>query len=357
METSPDWIRWILDQPMASEPGGEYYYSNANSHLVSGVLGQATGRTPMELAQEYLYDPLGITEVIWQVDPQGINTGQGGQLFHPIDLAKIGVLFLRGGQWMGEQVVSTEWVDLATTGYPGPLPPGWSSEMSIGFAWAVNSHANYIETAGSGGQVMRVVRDQNLVMLSVADGGSPYDKCGRNGAVIYDVLNDHVMRSILSSSGLAPNPEGVARLASLSEEALLATEETAHPVPPLPATASTISGARFLMENNPDQLAWFKLTFPGGSEAVLEYQLATEQVSIRVGLDGVYRLSSGEWGLPEMAEGWWETDSRFVILLDRLAMYSLYRAEFEYQGDDVSLTLHDLACEEPTITLNGHIES
>ena len=355
MTASPDWIQWILDQPMASEPGGEYYYSNANLHLASGVLVQATGMTPREFAQEYLYGPLRITYAIWPEDPQGINYGHGGQVLLPHDLAKIGVLFLRGGQWMGEQVVSTEWVNLATSGYPGPPPPGWSPEWSFGFAWAVNSQQGFVETAGSGGQVMRLVRDDDLVLMSAAGGGSAYNACGRNGAIINDVLNDYVTRSILSSSALAPNPQGVARLASLIDEAALAADGSPQPVPPLPAVADSISGVRFVLEANPVPLDWVTLTFPGGSEAILEYQ-TTEPISISVGLDGVPRVSPGESGLPEAAKGWWEDDSRFVILLDRPALYGYLRAELVYEGDDVTITLHDLACGEPAVTLSGHIQ-
>jgi CubicO group peptidase (beta-lactamase class C family) len=352
MMASPDWVQWILDRPMDSEPGGIYYYSNANYHLAAGVLAQAAGMTPLEFARRYLFAPLRIPDVIWRADPQGINHGHGGQLLMPMDMAKLGVLYMSGGDWRGRQVVSPEWVQLSTTGYPGPPPPGWPPEWSMGFHWAINSQLDFAETAGSGGQVIRFLPENDLVIVSVAGGGPAYDGCGRNGALINDWLYDHVSNSILSSSPIDPNPQGVAGLASLVEEASLAADGPPEPVPPLPAIASTISGARFVMDSNPPLLEWFSLSFPGGDEATLEYQ-GPERVAIRIGLDDVFRVSPGEFGLPFAAKGWWADGSRFRMLFDQVPFYRYFDVEFLFDNDDVTITLEDMACGDPPLTMTG----
>jgi CubicO group peptidase (beta-lactamase class C family) len=351
MQASPDWLQWILDLPMATDPGGEYSYSNANYHLAAGVLYEATGMTPLEFARRHLLGPLRIPDPIWEVDPQGIQWGFGGQMVRPTDLAKLGVAYLNGGDWHGRQVVSSEWATQATTGYPGPPPPGWPPEVSMGFGWSNNSELNMLGTGGSGGQEMRVLLDDDLVIVTVAGGGPAYDSCGRNGAVIDDLLYGYLRTAIVSSSPLAPNPQGVARLTALVETASQPFDGSPQPVPPLPAMATTVSGVVFEFDAYP--LESMTLSFPGGDEAMLDIR-TNETLMLRIGLDDVYRISHDRYGLPHAAKGRWLDDTRFAVLFDQVARWQFLDMEFEFDGDSVTLTIQDISCEDPPLTLTGH---
>ncbi len=352
MMESPDWLQWILDLPMATDPGWDYSYSNANYHLAAWVLRQATGMTPRDFARRHLFGPLRIPDPIWEIDPQGVQWGFGGQFFRPADLAKIGVVFLDQGDWRGRQVVSPEWVIEATSGYPGPLPPGWGPDVSVGFGWANNSVLNTVDTAGSGGQTMRMLVDDDLVVVTVAGGGPAYGACGLNGAVIDDLAYGYLRDAVVSSSPLAPNPQGVARLAALVETASQPFDGPPQPVPPLPAIASSLSGVVYAMDPNPAHVEWFSLSFPPGDEALVEFR-TTDDVAARVGLDDVFRISPGLYGLPYAAKGQWLDDTRFHMILDQVAEWRLLDLEFEFEGDGVTITLQDLACGDPPLTLTG----
>jgi CubicO group peptidase (beta-lactamase class C family) len=353
MMASPDWLQWILDLPMATDPGWDYSYSNANYHLAAWVLYETTGMTPLEFARRHLSGPLGIPGPIWEVDPQGVQWGFGGQFYLPTDLAKIGVVFLNQGVWRGRQVVSPEWVIEATSGYPGPHPPGWDPDWYAGFGWASNSVLKIWDTAGSGGQTMRMLVDDDLLVVTVAGGGLAYGACGLNGAVIDNLAYDYLRDAVVSSSPLASNPHGVARLAALVETASQPFDGPPQPVPPLPAIASTVSGVVYVMDANPAHVEWFSLSFPPGDEALVKYR-TTDDVTARVGLDDVFRISPGLYGLPYAAKGRWLDATRFALILDQLAEWRLLDLEFEFDGDDVTITLQDLACGDPPVTLTGH---
>jgi CubicO group peptidase (beta-lactamase class C family) len=43
MERSPDWIKFILDRPMANAPGDVFNYNSGNPHLLSAILTKLTG--------------------------------------------------------------------------------------------------------------------------------------------------------------------------------------------------------------------------------------------------------------------------------------------------------------------------
>jgi CubicO group peptidase (beta-lactamase class C family) len=355
MTDCPDRVQCILDRPMVSEPGGAYYYSNHNPHLAAAILTQATGMTPLEFAEEHLLGPMGFSRVDWKADDQGVNEGGGGQVLLPTDFAKLGALYLSGGEWRDTQIVSAGWVAMSLTPYPGPPVPNWPPEVAPGFHWAVFTDIGVMEAAGSAGQIVRIEPDNDLILAVVAGGGPGYSTCNNNGALL-QWLAPRVSEAILSWSALAANPEGVARLISLAEAAALADPGSLGPVTPLPPIAHTISGRRFALEANPLDLEWFSLTFPGGSEAVLGYRDPEATVSVRMGLDNVYRVSPGKDNLPFAAKGRWADDGRFVGVLDQVPLYTTYETDFQFEDDQVTVTVLETGCGDSAATLVGHLE-
>jgi CubicO group peptidase (beta-lactamase class C family) len=99
---------------MAEAPGARFRYTSGGSHVLAAIVTNATGRGTLDFAREHLFAPLGITDVGWPTDPQGIAHGWGDLRLTPHDMAKLGYLFLHQGAWDGKQVVSPEWVDAAT---------------------------------------------------------------------------------------------------------------------------------------------------------------------------------------------------------------------------------------------------
>ena len=111
MERSPDWQQFVLDRPMSTAPGTLFYYDSGNSHLLSAILTKVTGKSALDYARETLFGPLGIEDVLWRGDPQGISGGGAGLYMHPRDMAKIGYLYLRGGVWEGKQILPASWIE------------------------------------------------------------------------------------------------------------------------------------------------------------------------------------------------------------------------------------------------------
>ena len=111
MVRSPGWVKFILDRPMRSAPGEEFNYNSANQQLVSAILTKLTGMSTLEYAKAKLFGPLGINDVYWWHDPQGITIGGYGLFLQPRDMAKIGYLYLRNGVWEGKQLLPLAWID------------------------------------------------------------------------------------------------------------------------------------------------------------------------------------------------------------------------------------------------------
>jgi len=96
-------------------PGVSFDYNNGETELVGAVLQKATGKTVDVLAQENIFEPLGITDVEWIKDPfSGIAQSARGLILRPRDWAKIGQLVLNRGVWEGTQIVPASWIVKST---------------------------------------------------------------------------------------------------------------------------------------------------------------------------------------------------------------------------------------------------
>ena len=149
MQNSPDWVKFLLDRPVVAPPGSLWNYCAGCSHLLSAILQKTTGMNPRDFAEEYLFKPLGISGVRWMTDPTGIPYGAGGFGLTPRDMAKLGYLFLRNGQWDGQQIISSEWVKKATQRYAGV-----DEHFGYGYHWvtvtSLGGHPGYAAMGGGG---------------------------------------------------------------------------------------------------------------------------------------------------------------------------------------------------------------
>ena len=163
MLRSKDCVQYILDLPMAQSPGTKFEYSNCCSHLLSAIVHKTTKMSTFGFAKKNLFVPLGITDVKWGSDPNGITLGAITLELRPYDMAKLGLLFLNNGKWENKQVVSKNWVQQSTKKYQ--VSPGHPI-MGYGYhqAWWVRP-GWYYAAEGARGQRIFVVPDKNMVIV------------------------------------------------------------------------------------------------------------------------------------------------------------------------------------------------
>jgi CubicO group peptidase (beta-lactamase class C family) len=166
MTGSPDWVQFVLDKPMVEPPGQRWHYCSGCSHLLNAIIQQTTGMKTRDFAEQNLFKPLGITDVMWPADNAGIPAGGAGMQLTPRDMAKLGYLYLRNGQWDGQQIVSSKWVENATRKYADvDIDP----HFGYGYHWfTVNSMAGYA-ALGDHGQIILVIPEHDLVIVTTAD--------------------------------------------------------------------------------------------------------------------------------------------------------------------------------------------
>ena len=60
MEATDDWVQYVIDKPMAAEPGKVFNYSSGVSELLAYIFKKETGQDIDDYGEKYLFGPLGI---------------------------------------------------------------------------------------------------------------------------------------------------------------------------------------------------------------------------------------------------------------------------------------------------------
>jgi CubicO group peptidase (beta-lactamase class C family) len=173
MNEAEDWVGFVLEQPVVEAPGSRFVYNSGASNLLSAILRDATGQDPAAFAEENLFGPLQIDDYRWYRNTQQADRLPhfgGGLRLKTRDLGKLGQLYLDGGRWRGQQIVSADWVARATTA---------REQVSLfdfyGFQWwtrAMSSRLGHRPSPedvwfgwGYGGQHVFVVPSLDLVVV------------------------------------------------------------------------------------------------------------------------------------------------------------------------------------------------
>jgi CubicO group peptidase (beta-lactamase class C family) len=160
---SRDWVAHALSRPFVAEPGDALQYSTGTWHILSAILTRQTGQSTLDLARNWLGEPLNITFPPWPRDPQGVYFGGNDMALSPRGLLRFGEMYRNGGLLDGRRVLSREWIE--TSWQPRAVSP--FSNDPYGYGWFVTElgGATVYYGRGYGGQLLYVVPEQGLTAV------------------------------------------------------------------------------------------------------------------------------------------------------------------------------------------------
>lgn len=173
MELAADRWRYVLDRPMAAEPGSTWTYNGGTSALLGRLIERGSGVTLRGFAERRLFEPLGIRALDWVQGRDGSHLAASGLRLRPRDAARIGQLALDGGICDGRRIVPAEWLERSFTRHTD------AGELGYGYQWwlgppAPDGRPGWIAGFGNGGQRLYLgPRTGLLVMVAAGNYNDP----------------------------------------------------------------------------------------------------------------------------------------------------------------------------------------
>jgi CubicO group peptidase (beta-lactamase class C family) len=339
MRHSPDWAAFALAIPMRAEPGSQYAYCSCNNHLLSSIVTATTGESLLEFARKNLFQPIGITNVLWPADPSGRTHGWGDLHLHPHDMARFGLLYLNHGQWGNTQIVPAEWVSESST-TKSTVREG----VGYGYSWWINTaRAPIFEAVGRGGQRIAILPKENIVVVFTGGGANT------------DEIAPFLFRAIRSDGPIAENPANQQKLTQAIARVTEPILET--PNARTPRLAQIVSGRPYSLFANPLDLRTLRFEFKDQHSATAVLRFDRETWTVPVGLDGKRRFAPvGSERLSVASVGRWTSDNEFVLNLDTVANVNHFVFHLQFDGDKIHVRMNETTGEIKDVLVEGTAE-
>ncbi|MBK9122138.1 MAG: serine hydrolase [Chloroflexi bacterium] len=309
-------------------PYRRFEYCDLNSCLLLGAIQNSIDKPLWQFADEVLFEPLEITNYTWWTDDVGMPLGSFGLHLTPHDMAHIGALYLNGGVWNGQRLVSQAWVDFVRCADPSRCPfYDAENRTGYGYHWWLFKPSLYA-AVGLGGQFIAVAPAIDMVVV-VTSYGSTSEQVYES--IPYELIEGRILAAAVSDTELPADDAVHASLRAAVERAAM---PSAAPRAPLPDIAFDVSGMSFHLLRpihtsfwpakhtvsvaRPCALVGYGLSFMSTNEGAVTFEYEDESaMTLRAGLDGVWRVTPtdyGEWA----ARGSWDVDEAAFHLSTQL---------------------------------------
>jgi CubicO group peptidase (beta-lactamase class C family) len=195
MNNSAEPIQFLLNRPMATDPGTTFAYSTGVSYALGVMIANASGTSFFDFLDRELLQPLNITKSdFWTLDGE---LHAGSALYLSLrDMAKIGQLVLDGGRWHGIQVVPEAWVNESIAKH---LQVSQDNDVGYGYQWWSRTYNRgseplpVIAALGFGGQLIYVFKDLNAVIVFT---GHRYNDGDDDETNIANILENYILPAL-----------------------------------------------------------------------------------------------------------------------------------------------------------------
>ena len=163
-----DNARANLPERGSHAPGSFFYYNNWDFNALGTIFEQETGAKIFAEFQGRLAVPLGMQDfrpqdTLYDYEEEYSQHPAYHYEISARDMARFGLLYLRGGRWKDRQIVPESWVRESTTAY------SWIDDsVGYGYMWWVVKDSSFL-ALGFGGHTIEVIPGEELVVVHRVD--------------------------------------------------------------------------------------------------------------------------------------------------------------------------------------------
>ena len=163
-----DAFQFSITRPLQFEPNTFGRYRNVDPLTLGYLIREAVrkrGEEYLTYPRRALFDKLGMRNQVLETDPYGNFLLTGYDYGTARNWARLGMLYLQDGMWMGERLLPEEFVRFVAT-----PAPGWRQPVYGGMVWVNGDSAVAVPRSaysfrGAGGQETWIIPTHDLVVV------------------------------------------------------------------------------------------------------------------------------------------------------------------------------------------------
>ncbi|MBQ6265572.1 MAG: beta-lactamase family protein [Clostridia bacterium] len=167
-EFGEDFLKYCFSVNLDYTPGEGELYTDGAYYLLSRIVSKKTGMKLDDFLWKEMFHKMKFREAAWSHCPMGYPIGATGLYIHSEDIIKVGMIYLNGGLYRGQRIVSEEWVERA---------------KEKGYSLDCDSERKIFFKGGMHGQKLIIAPSQNRVVA--------LQSYGANSDVIADFVKNY----------------------------------------------------------------------------------------------------------------------------------------------------------------------
>ncbi len=192
-----DWAGSFFNRFPDLKPSGTIFnYNTSGSFILDVIVEKLTGKPFLEYMRPVL-DKIGVSKDIWCVkSPDGYSWGGSGVVSTLRDFAKFGELILNKGNYKGEQLISKDYMERATSvQISNYLENANYTYRSSGYGYQIWISPHGYLLSGMGSQMVYCYPDKNFMFVCTAD-----TQCSSDFApqTLYHLVTDYLYKKLQS---------------------------------------------------------------------------------------------------------------------------------------------------------------
>lgn len=348
---SVDWIRDFLATPVNHAPGTTYMYNSMGSTLLGSIVCAKTGLGLHDYLKPRLFDKIGINaeNLRWMRMPDGMEVGGGGLQATTEDNLRLMKLYLDGGVWEGERILTADYVRLATSLQNDSAseekvnPPAKDNFLGYGFQiWMCRPKGVY-RADGAMGQFTIVVPDKDLLIAITENAAG-----GHWAQTTLDVMWDFLDK-IPNAENMPENPTAAAALAARMQRLSLPNE----PYAPFSPTAELVNGTQWHVNAGALVLGDRMRQFMTGAEppaavtgfglricedtCTFVFRRGTEELPLIAATDGTRRRNILD-GAQALVSAAWTAPDTLLLTIRMIEGCFMQRLEYKFCGTQCTIS-------------------
>jgi len=162
-------LEYLFSKDIIDSPGVAFNYNSAAVSLLAHILNKDSTTNYSDFANTALFQKIGIDNYTWDKDAKGITRSDAGLALRARDCAKFGYLYLEGGRFKGDQIVTNDWINnswnhkIDLNGNYGPIENLHYSNLWWNGIYAGKS---VFFGLGYGGQLLLCVPEDELIVVT-----------------------------------------------------------------------------------------------------------------------------------------------------------------------------------------------
>ena len=109
--TDRGWTEAFFASTIKFPPGNRFLYNSMNTYILARIAEKITSVPFINLVRDWVFSPLEITNYFWEKGPEGTEKAGWGLYLSAESWAKLGYMFLSGGTFFGNKVLSERWIE------------------------------------------------------------------------------------------------------------------------------------------------------------------------------------------------------------------------------------------------------